>query len=123
MIAALDAQLDELLHPFDQEAWAVLPEETRTRLEQDVECARQRSEEVHRLSYLTLRERLFVVQALELGRRLGIDFGTQAEDERIVSVRNDIAHGRPVRSGADVIDALAAAERILDSIREALGRS
>jgi hypothetical protein len=122
VIAALDAQLDELLRPFDSEAWTLLDEEARIKLEAYLDWARKRSEEVHRLSYLTLRQRFRLVRDLELGRRLAIDLGNEPEHDRITSVRNDIAHGRPVRSGADVIAALEIAERILDSIERSLDR-
>jgi hypothetical protein len=123
VIAALDAQLDELLRPFDSEAWPQLDEEKRAKIEQLLDWARRRSEEVHRLSYLTLGDRLYLVRTLELGQRLGIDLGNEAEHVRITGVRNDIAHGRPVQSGADVIEALETAERILDSIQQALSES
>ena len=62
VIAALDAQLDELLRPFDSEAWPQLDEEKRAKVEQLLTRARQRSEEVHRLSYLTLGDRFFLVR-------------------------------------------------------------
>ena len=123
VIATLDAQLDEVLRPFDAEAWLHLDAKKQAKLEEYMEWAEARSEEVQRLSYLSLGERLFLIRTLELGRRLDVDFGSQQEHEKITSVRNDIAHGRPVRSGADVIAALETAERIIDSIEQALGRS
>jgi hypothetical protein len=119
VIAALDAQLDEVLRRFDSEAWLHLGAEKQAKLEEYMEWAGARSEEVQRLSYLSLGERLFLIRTLEIGRRLGVDLGSQQEHEQITNVRNDIAHGRPVRSGADVIAALGFAERILDSIQEA----
>jgi hypothetical protein len=124
VIAALDAQLDELLGPLDEEAWPLLPADRREKIDVYVERAHRRSEEVHRLSYLMLGERFMLVRALELGRRLTADLGVEAEHVRVTRVRNAIAHGRPVQSGTEVIAALAIAERILDSVDGVLsGRS
>jgi hypothetical protein len=79
-----------------------------------VERARNNQEEVSWLSYLTLRERFDLVRALELGERLSLDLGSEQEHVCVITVRNDIAHGRPVKSGTLVIEALAISERLLD---------
>lgn len=123
VIAALDAQLDELLRPFDDEAWALLSEERRLKISEYVNRAHRRDEEVHRLSYLTLGERFGLVRDLGLGDRIGVDLGSAEEHDCVTAVRNDIAHGRPVKSGGDVIRALEIAERILDSVDSALAAS
>ena len=116
VIAALDAQLDQLLHPFDDEAWPLLADDRREKIGFYVDRAHRRSEEVHRLSYLMLGERFMLVRTLDLGRRLGADLGDESEHVRVTRVRNAIAHGRPVQSGSEVIPALAIAERILGSL-------
>ena len=78
--------------------------------------ANKRDEGVGWLSYLTMRERFEVVRALRLGPRLTIALGTEDEHVRLTTVRNDIAHGRPVKSGSAAIDALALAQQLLDSL-------
>lgn len=119
IIVLLDAQLDELLRAFESEAWNHVDEERRDELSGLLERARQQDEEVIWTSYLTLRERFDLIRMLELSPRLSIDLGTQEEHELITSVRNDIAHGRPVRSGAVAIESLTVSERILDAIGRA----
>ena len=79
VVAALDAQLDEFLQQFDAEAWDNVAEERRIQIFELIDRARTRSEEVERLSYLTLRERFELVDVLKLGARLGLDLGTQQE--------------------------------------------
>jgi hypothetical protein len=116
VIAALDGMLDGVIREFDEPAWDVLDEERRADILTFVERARGRSEEVHRLSYLTLRERFLLVRELRVGEALGVDLETQAEHDLVVAVRNDIAHGRPVRSGSAAIAALETAERLLDAL-------
>ncbi len=120
VLAALDAQLDELLRRFDEEAWNKLSAERHVRIEGLIDQAKTRSEEVDRLSYLTLRERFDLVRVLDLGDRCGVDLGSQGEHELVTSIRNDIAHGRVVPNGVDVIRALQIAERILDAVPNAL---
>jgi hypothetical protein len=115
VIAALDAYVDDLLGLYEQRALLLLTDEERHGVSKMVERAEKRSEEVRRLSYLTLGPRLRLVRDLGLAAELRI--GTQAEHEKIVKVRNDIAHGR-VPSGLDSIGALMLAERILDGIAE-----
>jgi hypothetical protein len=116
VLAALDAELDDLLRPHELEAWPQLSDEVRGRVEEHVARALKREEDLHRLAYLTMRERFELVRALQLSERLGIDLGTQAEHERATSVRNDIAHGREVTSGREAIEVLEIAERILDNV-------
>ena len=122
ILAALDAQLDELLRPYDADAWEVLSEEKRDEIETFVERAHTRSEEVHRLGYLTLGKRFEVVRKLDLASRLGIDLGSEADQQLVTSVRNDIAHAKQERSGADILQALDLAEKMLDAIEKVLGR-
>ena len=59
-------------------------------------------------------------QSVGAGTRLRIDLGDQSEHELITSVRNDIAHGREAHSGTKVIEALEAAERIMDAVADYL---
>lgn len=118
VLVALDAQLDELLRDFDEEAWNKLSAQRQKAIEVHVERARKRSEEMYRLSYLTLGERFEVVRQLELSGRLALGLGTQSEHELVTAVRNEIAHGREVRGGVEVIRALEVAERILDAIAD-----
>jgi hypothetical protein len=56
---------------------------------------------------------------LGLSQRLSLDLGHEQEHIRITAVRNDIAHGRPVKSGTMVIEALAISERLLDALAAA----
>lgn len=116
MIALLDAQIDELLQPYADPAWRRVPEARRQELERFVERAQRRSEEVSWLSYLSLGERLALVRDLSLGPERGLDLGGDQEHAVIVSVRNDIAHGRPPGSRGDVIEALVLSERLLDTL-------
>jgi hypothetical protein len=122
VLAALDAQLDELLRPVDERAWGCLSQERRTEIEGFVAGAHARSEEVHRLSHLSLRDRFQVIRELELANELKVDLKGQREHELVTAVRNDIAHGRAVRRGADVIEALELAEQILDAVQNALSK-
>ena len=122
VLAALDAQLDELLRPYDVEAWELLGEEKQAEIETFVQRAHARSEEVHRLGYLTLGKRFELVRNLDLASRLGIDLGSQEDQELVTSVRNDIAHGKQERSGGEVLQALELAEKILDAIDAVLRR-
>jgi hypothetical protein len=116
VIALLDAQLDELLQPFANAAWEGIEADRQLELESFVARARANDEEVSWLSYLTLRERFDLIRALDLDGRLRLDLGDEQEHVLVTAVRNDIAHGRPVRSGTTVIEALAVSERLLDSI-------
>jgi hypothetical protein len=123
VLAALDAQLDEILRPFDAEAWPLLDGGRKEEIEGLVKRAAGEGEEVHRLSYLTMRERFETVRGLRLGERLGIDLGFQSDHEKVTRVRNDIAHGREVPSGLLAIEALEIAEQLLDEITQYLGGS
>ena len=116
VIALLDAQLDELLQPYADESWPLVGAERQAELEEFVSRARQNSEEIVWLSYLMLRERFDLVRSLELSERLELDLGDEHEHIRVTAVRNDIAHGRPVKSGTMVIEALAISERLLDAL-------
>jgi hypothetical protein len=116
VLATLDAQLDDILRPYDAEAWPLIPANRQREIEKLVQRAADRDEEVHRLGYLVLRERFELAGQLRLAERLQIDLGSQMEQECVTSVRNDIAHGREVSSGLRVIEALKIAERLLDSI-------
>jgi hypothetical protein len=122
VLAALDAQLDELLRPYDAEAWELLEEEKQAEIERFVQRAQARSEEVHRLGYLTLGKRFELVRELDLVSRLGIELGSQADQELATAVRNDIAHAKQERSGTDVLEALDIAETMLDVIDAVLRR-
>ena len=115
VIAALDAYIDDLLGPYEERALPLLTEEERAHVDKVAGRAHKRSEEVRRLSYLTLGPRLRLVRDLGLAAELGIDAGTQAEHETVIKVRNDIAHGR-VPSGLESIHALMLAQRFLDAI-------
>jgi hypothetical protein len=116
VIAVMDAELDAFLRPHDHEVWAVLTSKRRREIESLVDRARRRDAEVPRLGYLTLTERLELVRRLRLDRRYGIELGAQVEHELVVSIRNDIAHGREVRDGSAAMKALACAERYLDRL-------
>jgi hypothetical protein len=116
ILAALDAQLDELLRPYDAEAWRLLSEERRAEIESLIERAHARSEEVHRLGYLDFRERFELVRDLEVSSRLGIDLGTEEHQNLVIGVHNDIAHANQERSGADVLKAFNLAEKMLDAL-------
>ena len=120
VLVALDALFDELLQPFEAEGWNFLPKKRRGEVERSLARAHARSEELHRLSYLTPWDRFLLTRMLELGTRLRIDLGDQSEHELITSVRNDIAHGREAHSGTKVIEALEAAERIMDAVADYL---
>jgi hypothetical protein len=65
---------------------------------------------------LSLGSRYRIAHKLDLSSRLAIDLWTQADRELIVKLRNDLAHGRPVKSGRDAIRALLLTERVLDSL-------
>jgi hypothetical protein len=120
VIALLDAQLDKVLQPFAEPAWDGIDTDRQCELESFVARARTNDEEVSWLSYLTLRERFDLVRRLDLGERLGLDLGIEQEHVLVTAVRNDIAHGRPVKSGTAVIEALSISERLLDSISSAV---
>ena len=116
VIALLDAQLDELLQPFAEAAWECIEADRQLELESFVARAHANDEEISWLSYLTLRERFALIRKLDLGGRLRLDLGDEQEHVLVTAVRNDIAHGRPVKSGTTVIEALSISERLLDSI-------
>ena len=117
VIAALDAYIDDLVGPYEERALRLLTREEHAHVDKVAAQAHKRSEEVRRLSYLTLGSRLRLVRDLGLEAELRIDVGTQAEHEKVVKVRNGLAHGR-VPTGLDAISALILAERILDAIAE-----
>jgi hypothetical protein len=120
VLAALDAQLDELLQPYDAEAWELLEPERRVEIDELITRARARSEEVHRLGYLTLRERFELIRGLDLAGRFAVDLGNQGQHELVITIRNDIAHGRELGSGTNAIKALELAERLIDTCVELL---
>jgi hypothetical protein len=122
ILAALDAQLDELLRPYDAEAWDLLEDEEQAKIESFVQRAHGRAEEVHRLGYLSLGKRFELVRELDIANRLGIDLGSQGDQELVTAIRNDIAHAKQERSGADVLEALELAEMMLDVIDAELRR-
>lgn len=115
VLAALDAQLDDLIQPHDSEVWARLDPDRQKVIEGRVEDARRRDEEVSRLSYLTFGERLAAIRSMELGSRHGVALGSEADHSKLTKVRNDVAHGR-IAHGAAVIEALAIAEGMLDAL-------
>ena len=117
VIAALDAYIDDLLGRYEERALPLLTDEERAHVDEVAGRAHKRSEEVNRLSYLTLGPRLRLVRDLGLAAELQIALGTQSEHETVVKVRNDIAHGR-VATGLESIRALMLAERFLDAIAE-----
>ena len=123
VIAALDAYMDELLSPHDKQAEQHLTDDERNHVDVEGEKAKGRSEEVRRLSYLTLGSRLRLARELELAVKLDVDLGSQNDHDTIVSVRNDIAHGREVPSGLRAIEALMSAERILQALDSGLRQS
>lgn len=116
VIALLDAQLDELLQPYADRASTLIEQDRQDELGKFVERARRNSEEVSWLSYLYLSERLMLVRRLELGKELGLNLGDEQDHGLVTSVRNDIAHGRPPKSGSAVIEALSISERLLDAL-------
>lgn len=116
VLAALDAALDVLIAPYDEEGWLTLTDDERESLAGIAERASQRGEDLPPMRFLSLGARLRVVRNLGLGERLGMNLGSQSDHELVTDVRNDIAHGREVDSGAKVIGALLLAERILDAI-------
>jgi hypothetical protein len=122
VLAALDAQLDELLRPFDSEAWELLPSQTRDRVERLARRAHDHEEEVHRLAYLTLGERFELVRKLNLASRFGVDLGDEHEQQCVIDVRNDLAHSREFRSGTDILRALEIAETLHDVVTAVLQR-
>lgn len=115
VLAALDASLDALLVPFDEEGWELLEQHERESLEQVADQAGRRGERLPPMRFLSVRQRLKMVRELGLSERLGRELGTQQEHELVTSVRNDIAHGRTIESGGKAIDALLVAERMLDA--------
>lgn len=117
VIAALDAYIDDLLGPYEERSLPLLTEKERDNVDEMADGAHTRSEEVRRLSYLTLGPRLRLVRDLGLATELRINVGTQAEHETVVNVRNDLAHGR-APTGLKSIRALMLAERFLDAIAE-----
>jgi hypothetical protein len=115
VLAALDAQLDDLIQPYDSEVWALLDAERQKVVEGRVAAARRRDEEVRRLSYLTFGERLAAIRSLDISARIGVSLGGQSDHSKLTKVRNDVAHGRTAH-GAAVIEALDIAERLLDAL-------
>lgn len=115
ILATLDSQLDELLRPYEADIWPRVSPERKDVIEGRVAEAQRRNEDVGRMSYLTFGERLAFVRVLDVGRRAGVDLGSEEEHVRLARVRNDIAHGRTPH-GSEIVVALETAERILDSI-------
>ena len=119
VIALLDARLDELLQPYADESWRRIKPDRQREIETFLQRARERSEEVSWLAYLTLRERFDSCEDSISESKLGLDLGAEQDHVLVTSVRNDIAHGRPIRSGTMVIEALAVSERLLDELATA----
>jgi hypothetical protein len=122
VLAALDGQLDDLLRPYEAEAWRWLEPDRRAEIEDLVDRAHDRSEELHRLAYLTLRERFDLIRALDLASRFDVDLGTREDHVEITAVRNAIAHGQEPRGGTEVIHALQLAEGLLDLVADIIDR-
>jgi hypothetical protein len=118
VIAALDASLDALLAHCDDEGWELLAYEEQVSLHDVARTATERGEQLPPMRFLSLGQRLRLVGDLDLASRLSVNLGTQAEHELITGVRNDIAHGREVESGAHAIRALLASERLLDAVMD-----
>lgn len=115
VLVTLDAELDEALRPVEDSAWAALEEKRRKDIEQSMERARDRDQEVPRLSYLLFRDRLEVSRRIGLAERLSLDLGSQRDHDLLTSVRNDLAHGR-TPEGCSAIEALIIGLRILQDI-------
>jgi hypothetical protein len=122
VIAAVDASLDALLALYDDEGWELLTEEEQVSLSDVARRANERGEQLPPMRFLRLGQRLRLVRDLDLPSRLSINLGTQPDHELITGVRNDIAHGRQVGSGAHAIEALLASERLLDAVMDAKSR-
>jgi hypothetical protein len=119
VIVALDASLDALLALYDDEGWKLLSHEAQLSSGEVATRAIERGEQLPPMRFLSLPQRLRLVRDLHVSSRQGINLGTQPEHDLITGVRNDIAHGREVESGARAINSRLLAERVLDAVMDA----